>query len=70
MNARFLEEAKEIEARWKKTGLLDGIEDRFSRATTASLLECQRLFNETGTWDCCDECREREKLEKEQKETE
>lgn len=45
-NARFLQEAKEIEARWAKTGLLNGIKDDFSRATTAVLLESQRLFNE------------------------
>ena len=64
MNSRFLDEAKKIEARWGKTGLLDGIPDRFSRATTAAMLECQRLHNETGTWDCCDECREREANEK------
>ena len=63
-NARFLQEAKEIEARWAKAGLLEGITDKFSRQTTAVLLECQRLHNETGTWDCCDECREREKNEK------
>lgn len=46
MNARFLEEAKDLEARWKKSGLLDGLEARFIRATTAVLLESQRLMNE------------------------
>lgn len=66
MNSKFLNEAKELEARWAKSGLLDGITDRTSRQTTAVLLERQRLHNETGTWDCCDECRERERLEKEQ----
>lgn len=46
MNARFLAEAIECEARWKKTGLLDGLESRFIRATCAVLLESQRLVNE------------------------
>lgn len=64
MNTKFLQEAKDLEARWAKSGLLDGIKDKFDRKTTAVLLECQRLHNETGTWDCCDECRERERLEK------
>jgi len=63
MNARFLNEAQELEARWAKSGLLDGIKDRFSRQTTAVMLECQRLHNETGTWDCCEECKERERAE-------
>ena len=63
MNNKFLNEAKELEARWAKTGLLDGLGDRFSRQTTAVMLECQRLHNETGTWDCCDECKERERVE-------
>ena len=54
MNDKFLNEAKEIELRWSKTGLLDGISDRFSRGTTAQLLEGQRLqvnwiCNETGS---------------------
>jgi hypothetical protein len=44
---------------------LEGITDKMSRQSTAVLLECQRLHNETGTWDCCDECREREKQEQE-----
>ena len=48
-NARFLNEAKELESRWVKTGLLDGIEDRFVRSTTAVLLENQRLINEVST---------------------
>lgn len=64
MNSKFLNEAKQIEARWQKTGLLDGISDRYKRATTAAMLECQRLHNETGTWDCCDECKEREAKQK------
>lgn len=46
MNAKFLAEAKAIEARWAKTGLLDGIKDRYCRQTTAVLLESQRLMNE------------------------
>ncbi len=48
-NARLLNEAKELEARWATTGLLDGIEDSFTRSTTAVLLENQRLINETST---------------------
>lgn len=49
MNARFLAEAKELESRWKKSGLLDGLEGRFIRATCAVLLESQRLMNEICT---------------------
>lgn len=45
-NTRFLNEAKELEARWAKSGLLDGLDDRYCRATTAVLLESQRLMNE------------------------
>jgi len=48
-NARFLNEAKELEGRWAKTGLLSGIEDRYTRAATAVLLENQRLINEVST---------------------
>ncbi len=48
-NAKLFNEAKELEARWTKTGLLDGIEDRFVRANTAVLLENQRLINENST---------------------
>jgi hypothetical protein len=62
-NAKFLNEAKELDTRWAKLGLLEGIDKKYSRQSSAVLLECQRLFNETGTWDCCDECREREKSE-------
>ncbi len=56
MNARFLEEARQLEHRWKKTGLLDGIKDKYSRQTTAVLLESQRLMNEQNmktfkTWE-------------------
>jgi hypothetical protein len=49
INAKFLNEAKELEGRWKKTGLLEGIEDRYVRSTTAVLLENQRLINEVST---------------------
>jgi hypothetical protein len=49
INAKFLNEARELEARWKKTGLLDGIEDRTVRNNTAVLLENQRLINESAT---------------------
>ena len=48
-NAKFLNEAKELEGRWQQTGLLDGIEDRYERSCTAVLLENQRLINETAT---------------------
>lgn len=48
-NARFLNEARELEAKWAKTKLLDGIEDKFTRSTTAVLLENQRLMNEVST---------------------
>lgn len=50
MNDKFLKEAEEIEKRWKKTGLLDGlIPDKDNKATTAVLLENQRLINEQNT---------------------
>lgn len=65
MNTRFLQEAKDLEERWKKSGLLDGLDKKFDRVVTAKMLECERLHNETGTWDCCDECREREKKKNE-----
>jgi hypothetical protein len=48
-NSRFLNEAKELETRWSKTGLLEGIEDRYVRSATAVLLENQRLMNEVST---------------------
>lgn len=48
-NARFLNEARELEKKWTSTGLLEGIEDRFTRSTTSVLLENQRLFNEVAT---------------------
>jgi hypothetical protein len=50
MNARFLNEAKMLESRWNKSGLLDGIKDRWSRPVTAVLLESQRLINETPNY--------------------
>jgi len=54
MNAKFLNEAREIETRWSKPlrngkSMLDGISDRYERATTAVLLENQRLMNEAAT---------------------
>lgn len=48
-NARFLNEAKELEGRWGKTGLLENISDRYVRSATAVLLENQRLINEQAT---------------------
>ena len=54
VNARFLNEAREIETRWSKPlsngkSMLHGIEDRYERATTAVMLENQRLMNEAMT---------------------
>ena len=55
MNAAFLNEASQIEPYWEKTGLLEGIEDKYVRSTTAVLLENQRLVLEadgsTGAGD-------------------
>lgn len=48
-NAQFLNEARELEARWAQTGLLEGIQDRYVRNATAVLLENQRLMNESST---------------------
>lgn len=48
-NSKFLNEARELESRWGKTGLLEGIEDRYVRSATAVLLENQRLMNEVST---------------------
>jgi hypothetical protein len=48
-NARFLNEAREVEKKWVSTGLLEGIEDRYVRSTTAVILENQRLYNEMAT---------------------
>jgi len=48
-NARFLNEAREVEKKWVSTGLLEGIDDRYVRSTTAVILENQRLYNEMAT---------------------
>lgn len=48
-NARFLNEARELEGRWSQTGLLEGIGDKYTRSCTAVLLENQRLMNEVST---------------------
>jgi hypothetical protein len=48
-NSRFLNEARELETRWSKTGLLEGVDDRFTRSAVAVLLENQRLMNEVST---------------------
>lgn len=48
-NSRLLNEAKELEKLWSETKLLDGIDNRFDRGTTAILLENQRLMNEVAT---------------------
>lgn len=43
---KFVEEAKNCAMRWNKTGLLDGIKNKWNRQVTAVLLEGQRLLNE------------------------
>ena len=48
-NAKFLNEARELERRWHQTGLLEGIKDKYERSCTAVLLENQRLMNEVST---------------------
>lgn len=48
-NARFLNEAAQLEKSWGGTGLLEGIQDRYTRSATAVLLENQRLMNEVST---------------------
>jgi hypothetical protein len=48
-NARFLNEARELESRWGRTGLLEGLDDRYVRSACAVLLENQRLMNEVST---------------------
>ena len=62
-NSRFLKEAQELEKRWANSSLSQGM-TKSSRSAMGVMLECERLHNETGTWDCCDECRERERQEK------
>lgn len=49
MNNVYLNEAAKIEATWAKTGMLQGIENKFERSTAAVMLENQRLINETMT---------------------
>lgn len=49
MNSRLLNEAAQLERRWSEVGLLEGLNDRFVRGTTAVLLENQRLINEVST---------------------
>ena len=48
-NAKFLNEARELESRWAQTGLLENINDKYTRSCTAVLLENQRLMNESST---------------------
>jgi len=53
-NARYLNEARQIEARWSRPlrngkSMLDGITNRTERAAAAVLLENQRLMNEAMT---------------------
>jgi hypothetical protein len=49
INAKFLNEARELEGRWAETGLLNGIKDKYTRSCAAVLLENQRLINEIST---------------------
>jgi len=48
-NAQYLNEAAQIQEKWARTKMLDGIDDRFERSTAAVLLENQKLINETMT---------------------
>lgn len=48
-NSRFLNEAREMVNKWSNTGLLEGIEDKYTRSCTAVLLENQFLLNELST---------------------
>ena len=48
-NSKFLNEARELVGRWGKTGLLEGIDNRYERDACAVLLENQRLMNEVST---------------------
>jgi len=48
-NSAFLNEAKELEKRWAKTNLLEGIDNTYVRKTASVLLENQRLMNEVST---------------------
>jgi len=48
-NAKFLNEARELESRWAQTGLLENINDKYTRSCTAVLLENQRFINESST---------------------
>lgn len=49
LNSKLLNEAQDLEQKWGKFGLLNGIEDRYTRSMTAVLLENQRLINEAAT---------------------
>jgi hypothetical protein len=48
-NAKFLNEARELESVWSETGLLEGLNDPYSRSCAAVVLENQRLVNEQST---------------------
>src|SRR4051812_3170284 len=48
-NSKFLNEARELDAMWSQTGLLEGIGDKHIRGATAVVLENQRLMNLTET---------------------
>lgn len=49
MNSKFLKEAIEMENRWSKSGLLDGLDVRWMRSTCAVLLESQRFQGKDQT---------------------
>lgn len=48
-NAQYLTESRQLEQKWNKLGLLEGIKDHDTRKMTSVLLENQMLFNENGT---------------------
>lgn len=50
-NAKFLKEARELEARWAQNGELKKMMNAI-RGQTAVLLEGQRLWNETNICTC------------------
>lgn len=49
MNSRFLNESKQLQSKWRETGLLEGVNDKYTRSCLAVLLENQLLINELST---------------------
>jgi hypothetical protein len=62
----YLKEAKELENRWKRTGLLNGLEDRYVRSTTSVLLENQRKMNKSPRWKVQNRWKSKERRQKEE----